>query len=198
MASASQTAQFLRQRFLDGQGIVTQEPGPAAPSTRKFYSTHQGYDIAVPAGTPVNTKGLEYLGAYNDTTGYGTRAGFKDPQTGQTYTFSHLSNIQKTPEGVKIYTGGVPGTRGSGNTTGPHLDITLGGFKKQLGNLMSQTKRLSSQQSQQPQRKMDLQDIIGQLKAKAGGKRLVAYGSGKNLKQLQKIQEKVGGQLIKL
>jgi hypothetical protein len=113
----------LNQWFLGGQGRVTQLPGAAHPSTRKFYANHRGYDLAIPQGTQLNLDGLEYIG-HGESGGYGNRLAAYDPKMDRTYYFSHLSNVQRDPTGkMMAWTGGKPGTRGAGNTTGAHLDI---------------------------------------------------------------------------
>lgn len=110
---------------------VTQRPGPAEASTRKFYSTHKGYDYATPTGTQLKSPVAgQIIYAGLDNTGWGNRVGVYDPTTDKTTYLSHLSKINVKP-GQRINygdilgaTGGRPGTYGSGNTTGAHLDIT--------------------------------------------------------------------------
>lgn len=127
--SVDEIAQRLREQWLGGKGEITQLPGPASSATKKFYSTHKGYDISANAGTPILApSNLEVLGKIADNTGYGNRLATYDPRTDTTYLLSHLSKYGdvsgSVPQGtVLAYTGGVPGTPGAGNTTGAHLDI---------------------------------------------------------------------------
>lgn len=125
----NEIAEMIRTQWLGGKGRVTQMPGKADPSTRKFYSNHKGIDIGVNAGTPiVAPSDLEILGKINDNTGYGQRLATYDPRTDTTYLLSHLSkygdsNGRVAPGTVLAYSGGTPGTVGAGNTTGAHVDI---------------------------------------------------------------------------
>lgn len=125
----SEIAEMLRKQWLGDQGAVTQLPGPASASTKKFYSTHKGTDIGVNAGTPIYApSNLEILGKFADNTGYGNRLAAYDPRADTTYLLSHLSKYNdvggNVPQGtVLAYTGGIPGSPGAGNTTGAHLDI---------------------------------------------------------------------------
>jgi murein DD-endopeptidase MepM/ murein hydrolase activator NlpD len=115
---------------------LTQGPGAAHPSTRKFYKTHQGYDFATPQGTQVKSpfEG-EVVYAGMDNTGWGNRIGVYNPKTDRTTYLSHLSKIdvqpgQKISQGAVLgLTGGRKGSYGAGNTTGEHLDITEFGGK---------------------------------------------------------------------
>lgn len=121
----------LMNKWLNKRYEVTQTPGAAAPSTRRYYRTHAGYDYATPAGTKLNAKtsGQVVYAGY-DPSGYGNRVGIYEPDTGKTTYLSHLADIavkkgQMVNPGLYLgATGGVPGTRGAGNTTGAHLDIT--------------------------------------------------------------------------
>lgn len=126
--SPQEIAQMLQQRWLSGQGRVTQLPGTPAESTRKYYKRHKGYDFGVNAGTPIYAPAdVEVLGA-GQQGGYGNRLSVYDPQQQTTAYLSHLSKIAVAPgtyqKGALLgYTGGVPGAPGAGNTTGAHLDI---------------------------------------------------------------------------
>ena len=127
--TVNEIAERLRQQWLGGKGTVTQLPGPASDSTKKFYSTHKGIDIGVEEGTPiVAPSNLEILGQISDNTGYGNRLAAYDPRMDTTYLLSHLSKYGdgqgNVPQGtVLAYTGGTPGSAGAGNTTGSHLDV---------------------------------------------------------------------------
>lgn len=133
--SPTEIAQQLQQEWLGGQGRITQLPGRAAPSTRKFYQTHKGYDFGVNAGTPIYAPyNLEVTGA-GLSGGYGNRLAVYNPEKNQTAYLSHLSDIAVQPgsyqQGALLgYTGGVPGSYGAGNTTGAHLDIELYGGRQ--------------------------------------------------------------------
>jgi len=130
-------ATTLMNKWLNKSYKVTQTPGPAAASTRKYYRIHQGYDYATPSGTPLTAKtsGKVVYAGY-DPSGWGNRVGIYEPSTGKTTYLSHLSDIrvkagqQITPGMYLGATGGIPGSRGSGNTTGAHLDITEYGGNK--------------------------------------------------------------------
>jgi len=191
--ASSNIGQYLNERFLAGQGRITQTPGRAHPSVRKFYSHHKGYDLAVKPGTPLNTQGLQYKGSYMDRTGYGLRAMYYNPEADRSYVFSHLSRVD--PQG-RAYTGGIPGVHGK--STGPHVDIeikpglynTQSQYIKQLqniaGNIGSGVKRTS----------FNIPDLIGKVKNKFGQHiRVIAMGSPKKLAHYQK---KLGGQIVRL
>jgi hypothetical protein len=132
----------------------TQSPGPASASTRQFYSTHKGYDYATPVGTQIKapiTGNVVYAGL--DNTGWGNRIGVYNPQTDKTTFLSHLSKINVKP-GQKInygdilgFTGGQRGAYGSGNTTGPHLDIT-----EEAGRILDKAKKTYSNVQRTPVR----------------------------------------------
>lgn len=147
-----QIAQELNAMFTGGKARVTQMPGPAAASTRKFYDTHKGYDLAVPHGTAIKAPfaGQVVTSGY-DKTGYGQRIGIYNPATNQTYYLSHLSKIavpsgEVQPGQILAYSGGLPGTYGAGNTTGAHLDIEsyLGRVAKPVQAAMNYAQRLSN------------------------------------------------------
>jgi murein DD-endopeptidase MepM/ murein hydrolase activator NlpD len=136
-------ARNLNSQWLANQGKVTQMPGPASPDVQKYYSYHQGYDFGVPAGTPLTTpQDYVFQGEGLDKSGFGNRVALKDPNTGEVTYLSHLSKMTPekpnatVPKGTIIgYTGGVPGQPGAGNTTGPHVDITIDSKGKQVAFL---------------------------------------------------------------
>lgn len=197
MATVSQTAQYLKQQFLRGQGVVTQEPG-AYPQhvVQKLGgpSQHKGYDIAVPVGTQLNTQGLQFQGVQQDRTGYGTRAAYKDPNSGQTYIFSHLSKVEKTPQGVVAYTGGIPGR--DGRSTGPHVDIEIGNASSGFGQMLQNVvKSIQSGSPSQARRKINPQELLQKAKSQFGRK-LVGVASSAD--KLQEAQRKYGGRIVKV
>lgn len=128
--SPTEIARMLQEEWLKGQGTITQLPGKAAPSVQKYYSTHKGYDIGVPQGTPVYAPAkVEVLGAGLDG-GYGQRLAAYLADRNQTAYLSHLSQIAVQPGTYEAgtllgYTGGNPGSYGAGNTTGAHIDFEL-------------------------------------------------------------------------
>lgn len=195
--SPTQMGDYLKQLFLKGQGAITQSPGPAAPSTRRFYKTHQGYDVGVPAGTPITPSfSGTVLGTYQDRTGFGQRQLVRNEATGESYYLSHLSKpivkSGKFQAGQPIsYTGGVPGTYGAGQTTGPHLDITAAG-KNAYATILNNIRRLAPPISKA---KINLADIFTQAREKYG-KGIKAVST--NQKKLSDIAGKYGGRVIKL
>lgn len=194
----SQYANKLMNRWLNDNYSVTQLPGAAAPSTRKFYATHQGYDYATPQGTPVVAKTVgEVIFAGYDESGFGNRVGVYEPSTNRTTYLSHLSDI-KVKQGQKIspgtllaLTGGTPGSRGAGNTTGAHLDIT-----EYVGNKLAPVlgRSPSSRRSANAYAGgYNFKDVLRRAKSKYG-KRLIAYSS--NPERLKKSGMK--GKIVRL
>jgi hypothetical protein len=142
MSSTEDQARQLNAQWLSGQGKVTQLPGAADPSTRQFYSQHQGYDFGVPAGTPIKLpQDYNFVSEGYDKSGFGNRVALQDPKTGEITYLSHLSQMTPEQKGlvkagtIIAYTGGVPGQPGAGNTTGAHLDITTDSSGKPVGTL---------------------------------------------------------------
>jgi len=98
-------------------------------------SRHLGVDIAVNAGTPLQLPVSGKVVVGNDPGGFGAYVKVLGTD-GTEYRFSHLSEvspqiIEAANRGLRVQegtifakTGGVPGTQGSGRTTGAHLDIT--------------------------------------------------------------------------
>lgn len=201
----SNTGEYLKQQFLKGQGVVTQGPGAYPAHVVKRIGApymNKGYDIAVPVGTPIQTEGMKYLGAKQDKTGYGTRVAYQDPNTQKTYIFSHISKIEETPQGVKAYTGGIPGVHG--RSTGPHLDIdlsgNLSGFSGMLKNVVAQARSAGQQafaKSQNVQQRVyrNPQDVLNKAK-ELYGKRVIGVASRKSA--LAEIQKKRGGRIVRL
>jgi len=137
-----QIAQQLDQEFFGGGHDITQLPGAAHPSTRKFYKTHKGYDIATPQGTEVDLSGFDVRGYGMDQTGYGQQINLYNPKSNQTYTISHLSKIIDQDGKIRAFTGGQPGSYGAGNTTGQHADIQIrGGNQPQTYSQMVQRQK---------------------------------------------------------
>lgn len=112
----------ISKEFLGQIYPVTQGTGPAAPEVQKWYSYHPGIDYGVDEGTPITAPSLMELlfsGEYGE---YGNRVGVKNPQTGETYYFSHLSRIPQLSQ--TIQPGTILGYTGNtGRTTGAHLDV---------------------------------------------------------------------------
>lgn len=191
----SDYGQQLMSKWLNSNYQVTQRPGRAAASTRKFYSTHQGYDYATPAGTKVVAKTIgEVIFAGYDPSGWGNRVGVYEPSTGKTTYLSHLSGInvkrgQKIKPGQLLgLTGGIPGTRGAGNTTGAHLDIT-----EVMGRMASNAAASAKGSTQNVLKGFDIKGVLKKAKSKYG-KKLVAYSS--NPERLKKMGVK--GKIIRL
>lgn len=132
-----------------------------------------------------------------DQSGYGQRAVVQLP-TGEQWALSHLAKVV-VPEGgqdgqVFAYTGGAKGSYGSGNTTGPHLDISAFDPKTvaaNVGNYYQQALRSVSQGAQ----KANPIKLLEAAKSKYG-KNLVAYAS--NPQRLVDLAKKSGGRIIKL
>jgi len=175
-------ADKLSEQWLGGDYRVTQYPGPAAPSTRKFYKYHKGYDFATPVGTPVKApiEGKVTYAGWNDK-GWGNRVGVYDPKTRKTTYLSHLSKVLVKP-GVEIRPGTILGYTGNtGNTTGPHIDITEIG-----GTQLPPSTQISYQRSVAPAKKTyDYKTIIKRARDIAGNKRLIAVSS--NPDKLKKL-----------
>lgn len=131
--TAQEIAEQLKQQFLQGKGTVTQLPGKASPEVAKYYNYHKGYDIGVNAGTEIKAPSNMQILGYGSQGGYGNRLMAYDPQSNNTYYFSHLQGLadnvkagsEITAGQILAYTGGTPGTAGAGNTTGAHLDIEM-------------------------------------------------------------------------
>lgn len=185
----------LMNKWLNGQYQITQLPGKAAPSTRKYYATHQGYDYATPQGTPVVAKTVgEVIFAGYDPSGWGNRVGVYEPSTNKTTYLSHLSDI-KVKKGQKIgagtllgLTGGMPGSRGSGNTTGAHLDIT-----EYIGNKVASALSSGASSAKAYAGGYNFKDVLNRARSKYG-KKLVAFST--NPERLKKSGIK--GKIIRL
>ncbi len=172
-------AGHLQQLFLQGkQYPVTQAPGPAAASTRKFYSHHTGYDLGTPAGTPITPSfSGKVVKTYQDTTGFGLRSVVYNPQEDKSYYLSHLSKAPVVGDfkaGTPIaYTGGIKGAPGSGNTTGAHLDINVSGGFPQLSPYVQALGNITRGVSSGAQRalpKLDINSVISKAKSLFGNK----------------------------
>jgi murein DD-endopeptidase MepM/ murein hydrolase activator NlpD len=92
-------------------------------------SKHMGLDIGAPAGTSVRAPVSGKLVFGEDPRGFGNYAQVVAPD-GTVYQFSHLSALNRIGDQIKAgqeigRTGGVPGTKGAGNTTGAHLDLSV-------------------------------------------------------------------------
>jgi len=191
MTFEEQLAKQIEQQ-LGFNAPVTQYKGAPSAATRKFYNYHEGTDYGTAAGTPIkpNFQG-KVIKNYLDNTGYGARTVIQNPATGQTYTLSHLSGFQ-LPEGATFnpgttvaLTGGVPGTWGAGNTTGQHLDVTLGApnFSSTLKGVMQSIQQAAPQA------------LINKVRQMFGNK-AIAVAKGANTAQA--LQKKYGGKIVRV
>ena len=180
---------------------ITQYKGAPSAATRKYYSYHEGTDYGTNAGTPIRpTFQGKVLKNYMDNTGYGARTVIQNPSTGQTYTLSHLSGFQ-LPEGATFnpgttvaLTGGLPGTWGSGNTTGQHLDVVMGNGVNQSSQSFPTVLKNVMQSIQQA----SPQALINKVKEMYGSRaRAVAKGP-QGAQQLQALQKKYGGKIVRV
>lgn len=127
-AGLSDSAQY---KVLDTAYPITQQFGNYNPALYKGItkdSRHLGVDVATPSGTKVYAPiGGEVQFGYDKS--WGNYALVKGSD-GVTYRFSHLSSIddllkQASQASMSIKPGQVLGLTGStGNSTGPHLDIS--------------------------------------------------------------------------
>ena len=186
--------ELAKQLGLVGYG-VTQKRGTPSDATKKFYNYHEGTDYGTPPGTPIKPqfKGI-YKGMINDQTGYGTRAVVYNPANNETYYLSHLSGVGNLQPGQEFepgtpvaYTGGVPGTRGAGNTTGAHLDVvTKGGndssynYASNLANTIASVAKSAASGSWRSNPQAAIQSVMKQY-----GNQAVAVSSNpEKLKQV--------------
>lgn len=180
-------ANKLSEQWLGKDYRVTQYPGPAAPSVRKYYKYHKGYDFATPVGTPIKApvKGKVVYAGW-DNRGWGNRVGVYDPTTKQTTYLSHLSKVLAKPN-MEVTPGMVLGYTGNtGNSTGPHVDITQYGGVPSLPPSV----RVNAERSMMPARRQtfDFKDVIKTAKNRYSGKNLIAVAS--NPERLKKLGRK--------
>lgn len=175
-------ANQLQREFLGGQGKITQLPGAASPETRKFYSYHKGYDVGLPAGSPVTPSFAGTASNVGVVPGYGQRVLVTNPTTGQSYYLSHLSGVNFTGNnyafkpGERIAsTGGTPGKYGAGWSTGSHIDIEPTGAK-QYQNLIYGNRSNNN----------SLAQLYSQMKSKYGNKLLAISRDPNKLSALNK------------
>lgn len=123
---------------MEGRSIppseITQTFGQASDYDVFSGNVNTGVDFALPKGTPVsvpqgNWQVLEATGGAGDgfigdstNQGYGNSVVVQNMDTGEKMRFSHLSDIGVTP-GSSIQGGQIGLSGGSGNVTGPHLDL---------------------------------------------------------------------------
>lgn len=198
--AVSNLGQELMNMYLKGQGAITQAPGPAAPSTRKYYSTHKGYDIGItPTDITPSYEG-KLLSVWQDSTGYGTRAAVYNPKTNQTDVLSHLQSVYLKPgssfgAGTAIgRTGGVPGTPGAGNTTGAHLDVERyagQAYANMLNNLRPSVYGSSASHASS---KVNVNDLLSNLREKNKSFRAV----GTNQSEVEAYAKQHGLKVIRL
>lgn len=187
--SPQEIARQLDQEFFGGGHRTTQLPGRAVKSTRKFYKTHKGYDLAIPQGTEVNLSNYDVKGYGLDKTGYGQQIRLTRKGTNQGYIISHLSKIIDQDGKIRAFTGGRPGTYGAGNTTGSHADIqVLGGNQPQT---YSQLIRRQATPTRGASPVVDAKALLKQIREKYGNRiigissdpeKLRALGRGKVIK----------------
>lgn len=197
----SRLSEQLKQQFLRGQGIVTQEAGAYNPGLEKFsggYNT--GTDIGVPVGTPIslpqgNYRVEEAYGGSNSgwignsaNRGYGNSVLVRDQNTGQAFRFSHL--LRPLVQAGQTLTGGNIGLSGAtGNVTGPHVDIEL--YGKNSGNAM--TGLQSSRQSALP--KVDVKALLGRARSKYGKG---VIGISNDPKRLMDVAKRTGSKIVRV
>ena len=195
MAEVTQLGSYLKNLFLQGQGVITQTPGRAAPSVRKYYKYHPGYDISVKEGTPVTPSFAGKVVSSGMRGGYGQSVGLYNPQENKTYNLGHLSKILLPSGEFKAgqtigYTGGRPGAYGAGQSTGPHVDIeTQGGFASFANKLKTML------QPAQTRMKIDLASLYESARKKYGSSlKLIS----RNKAALNKIAVQRGGRVIRV
>ena len=182
----------LSRMFFNDNYRVSQKPGPASPSTRKYYKNHKGIDYATPAGTPITVPFNAQLAYSGQQTGYGNRVAVTNPETGQSYYFSHLSQMpqlqQQIPSGTVIgYTGGVPGSPGAGWTTGAHVDLEVYG-KGNTPNYASSSQNYSAPSG------WNKDAIMAQINKLPGRKIAVSSNRGR----LEELAKQKGGKIIRI
>lgn len=115
--------QYADSPVFNGQYRMTQGFGNYNPALYRGVTKdmrHKGVDFATPTGTKVNAPiaGEIITGTDKNWGNYALLKG----DDGVTYRFSHLSN---TPTSGRVEPGQLIGITGnSGNSTGPHLDIS--------------------------------------------------------------------------
>jgi len=135
----------MQGNVIPGKVPVTQEFGRYNPGLEPNKSGRNwGVDFGVKEGTPLalppgewevvqafdKASGNGYIGN-RENTGYGNSVLVRNPKTGETMRFSHLSNVKVQP-GQRLSGGTVIGASGAtGNVTGPHLDLE---YKDASGN----------------------------------------------------------------
>lgn len=183
-----QIAQDLNQMFTGGSARVTQLPGAAAASTRKYYQNHKGYDLATPQGTEIKAPFAgKVVSSGMDSTGYGNRIGIYNPSTNETYYLSHLSKIavpsgDVQPGQTLAFTGGTPGTYGAGNTTGAHLDI-----ENYPGQMTTPLKAQAVSYAQKLNAIFNPQDVLNKAKSMYGNKVVGVSNDPNKLKGMGRI-----------
>jgi len=196
-------AEHLKQQFLQGQGITTQLAGNYNPSIERFSGgVNTGTDIGVPQGTPISlpkgnwqigdvynqAKGKGYVGN-SENSGYGNSVVARNLDNNESYRFSHL--LQSMVQPNQKLSGGIVGYSGStGNSTGPHVDIEVGGFKDILRNVSKPTKKSNYRSS-----KLNPQDILQRVKRKFGSN---IIGVSNNEDRLKEAQKKYGGTIRRI
>lgn len=93
---------------------------------------HAGTDIPVPPGTPIRAPADGYLARLHDSGGRGYSYILMLFGDNLSVVFGHVSGFGDVAEGQLVtqgtvigYTGGAPGTRGAGLSTGPHLHFEV-------------------------------------------------------------------------
>lgn len=126
---------------------ITQQYGNYNPDVEVFSNgTNTGTDFGTSVGTPISLpKGQwEIVEAYKDAQGgyigdsenqgYGNSVVVKNLETGEKMRFSHLSHVG-VEKGQTLTGGKIGATGGTGNVTGPHLDLEYYNNQGQLGDV---------------------------------------------------------------
>lgn len=187
----------LKQLFLQGQGVVTQEAGAYNPKIERFSKgINTGTDIGVPVGTPITLpkgnwrieeaysgdRGKGYIGNASNR-GYGNSVVARNVDTGEAYRFSHL--LKSLVGTGQTLSGGILGYSGNtGNTTGPHVDIETYGRGQMIPSATLKTNRPSNPQ-----------DLFNLAKTKYGK---TLRGITNDPKKLQQFAGKKGVKIQKI
>ncbi len=117
---------------LPGDCVRVSSPyGPRAHPVTGAQSHHSGVDIACPEGTPVTAPASGVVLATWIDERFGGGLSLTIECGTMRYGFAHLSEVlvvrgQRVARGEMIArTGGTPGTREAGRSTGPHLHLTV-------------------------------------------------------------------------
>jgi murein DD-endopeptidase MepM/ murein hydrolase activator NlpD len=111
-------------------------PLPVRETSQRFWLLHQGIDLRVPIGTPVNAIMSGVITEIEtDRFGYGNKVVI-DHSNGYKSLYAHLSKIE-VKEGDVVTTDTVVGKSGNtGRSTGPHLHLELEEHGKKINPLI--------------------------------------------------------------